>query len=236
LRGFNKTLLFVDLIVALASAALLVAQDTHATVSGEIRGPGGATVGALNAVLTLAEPPHTLFSVRLDDEGEFKFTVLPAGTYTLTVAHLGFKTLKVKSIPLASAEQMILPPLRMELAPTDTPWLPIPELALHVAERNVGNLSGRVMRDESRGVASATVTLFCEDKLFGETKTNTSGEFIFFNLQPSDDCAIGVTHSGYYRWQRTDYEIQAGYDVTYSPIAVLPRRRAKLSRAASTVR
>lgn len=109
--------------------------------------------------LTLAEPPHTLFSLRLGDEGRFKFTVLPPGTYTLTVAQLGFKTLKVKSISVAIAEQRILPPLRMHVAPTDMPWLPIPEFELRAADQRFGNLTGRVMRDEVRPLARATVHL-----------------------------------------------------------------------------
>ena len=145
--------------------SLLKAQDTSATLSGEIRGPRGMTVGALNAELMLLEPPHSLFSLRLDNKGNFKFKVLPPGTYTLTVAALGFKTLKVKSIKIASAEQKILPSLRMDLAPTDTPWLPIAEFALRVADLRFGNLSGRVMRDECRGLVGATVKLFCEVKL-----------------------------------------------------------------------
>jgi hypothetical protein len=187
--------------------SLLKAQDTSATVSGEIRGPRGMTLRALNAELMLLDPPHTLFSLRLDNKGNFKFTVLPPGTYTLTVADLGFKTLKLKSIKVANAEQKILPPLQMDLAPTDTPWLPIAEFALRAADFRFGNLSGRVMRDESRGLVGATVRLFCEDKLCGETKTDASGEFIFFNLQPGDDYAIHVTRAGYYPWQGTDYTV-----------------------------
>jgi len=75
---------------------------------------------------------------------------------------------------------------------------------------------------------------FCEDKLCGETKTDAQGEFIFFNLQPGDDYAIHVTRAGYYPWQGTDYTVLAGYDATYRPVVI--RRRAKLSRAANTVR
>ncbi len=170
----------------------------------------------------------------MNQDGRFKFSVLPEGLYTLTVPLTGFKTLNVKSIIVARGEQKALPPLEMEVTPTDVPWLPIAEFALRVTDRKSGNPGGHVMRDESRGLYGASVRLFCEDQLRGETKTDTKGEFIFFNLQPGDDYAIRVTHPGYYPRQWTGYTVQAGYDGTYRPI-VLPRR-AKLSRAASTVR
>ena len=226
--------MFIKSIFALAAAAILAAQDTRATLSGEIRGPGGATVPALNADLTLLEPPHTLFSLRLDDKGRFKFILLTPGTYALTVGRLGFKTLKVKSILVASGEQKILPPLRMEAEPSDTPWLPIPEFALRAADRTAGNLSGRVDDSRERPLSHATIKLLCDEKVCEETKTDDKGEFSFFNLAPRDDYAIRVIRRGYYPWQATDYEIQAGYDTTYGSIVL--RRGVKLSRAATTVR
>jgi len=238
LRSFNKTsLLFISPIFLLAVAAVLAAQDTSASVSGEIRGPGGATIGPLNAELTFVEPPHAKFSVLLDDEGRFKFTVLPPGTFTLTVAQSGFKTLKVKSIVVASAEQKTLPPLRMDVAPTDMPWLPIPEFELRAGNQRFGNLAGRVMRDEVRPLTRATVQLFCDDLICGETKTDANGDFLFLNLAPRDEYSFRISHPGFYSWQGTDhtaFEVLAGYDATYEPI-VLPRRD-RLSRAASTVR
>jgi len=172
----------------------------------------------------------------MDDQGRFKFTVLPQGSYTLSVAHLGFKTLKVKSIRLTAGEGKVLPPLIMDVAPTDIPWLPIPEFALRAANPDFGNLSGRVMHDESRAIARAKIQLLCDEKICGETHADTDGKFIFFNLQPRDDYEIRVTHPGYHPWQWADYRVQAGYDVTYSPIFVALPRRTKLSRAASTVR
>jgi hypothetical protein len=237
-RSFNKTsLLFINSIFLLAVAAVLAAQDTSASVSGEIRGPRGATLGPLNAELTRLEPPHSTFSLRLDDEGRFKFTVLPPGTFTLTVAQLGFKTLKVKSIVVASADQKTLPPLRMDVSPTDMPWLPIPEFELRAGDQRFGNLAGRVMRDEVRPLTHATVQLFCGDQICGETKTDANGDFLFLNLAPRDEYSFRISHPGFYSWQGTDYtafEVLAGYDATYEPI-VLPRRH-RLSRAASTVR
>jgi hypothetical protein len=236
-RSFNKTLLFIKLIFALAAAGLLAAQDTSATLSGQVRPFPDGSLPGLTVVLAREQRPLTISSVQADDEGRFEFTALPQGSYTLRVAHLGFKALKVKSIPVASAEQKTLPPLRMDVAPTDMPWLPIPEFELRVGDQRFGNLAGRVMRDEARPLARAKVQLFCDDQLCGETKTDANGDFLFLNLAPRDEYPFRISHPGFYSWQGTGYtafEVLAGFDATYRAI-VLPRR-TKLSRAASTVR
>jgi hypothetical protein len=54
--------------------------------------------------------------MRTDDDGKFKFTVLPAGVYTLTLTERGFQPLTLKSIRVASGEQKILPTLRLDVA------------------------------------------------------------------------------------------------------------------------
>lgn len=226
-RSFNKKSLVIYSIFVLAATGLLAAEDTSATLSGQINGP------ATDVQLTLQAPPRTIFSVRKDDQGRFKFSVLPGGTYVLEVGYLGFKYFKVKSIQVASGQQKVLPPLRMDVAPSDT-FLPNPEFDPHRGDQPFGNLSGRVLGHNSRALALATVKLICDEKICGETKTNSNGEFIFFNLSPRDDYTILVTRSGYYEWQAGDYEIQAGYDATYGSIMLRPR--TKLARAASTVR
>jgi hypothetical protein len=115
--------------------------------------------------------------------------------------------------------------------------MPVPEfLELRSTNLHAGNLSGCVGQDERCLLVGATVKLFCDEKVCGETKTDANGKFIFFNLPPRDDYAIRIVRSGYYAWQGADYNVQAGYDATYGPIFVSPRRRVKLSRAASTVR
>jgi hypothetical protein len=227
-RSSNRTLLFINLIFALAAATVLAAQDTSASVSGEIDGP------TADAELTLQTAPHTVFSVRTHDGGKFKFSVLPAGTYTLTMSFLGFRTLRVKSIQVASGEHKVLPRLRVDMAPSDFAGPPIADHMELATDQRVGNLSGRVENDRERPISHAMVKLLCDEKICSQTKTDAKGEFIFFNLLPRENYVIRVTHPGYYPWQGTDYQVQAGYDANYGSIVVRPR--AKLSRAASTVR
>lgn len=233
-RSFNRTLLFINSIFALAAAGVLLAQDASATLSGQVRPfPDGSFPG-LTVELTLEHGPGTIFSVRADDDGKFEFTVLPQGSYTLRVAQMGFGTVTVKSIWLASEERKILPPLRLYVTPTDV-ITPVPEfLELRSTDQDAGNLSGRVTRDEDRSITQAMVRLLCDDKICGETKTDANFKFVFFNLAPRDDYTILVLRAGYYPWQGIDYKIEAGYDATYRSIVILPR--VKLSRAASTVR
>jgi hypothetical protein len=230
--------LFIKLIFALAVAGVLAAQDTSASVSGEIYDTTGTSIGFGEAELRLQPSPHTLFSVRMNHDGQFRFAVLPEGEYALTVSITGFKTLRVKSIGVVSGEQKILPPLHMDVAPTDLPWLPIPEFALRVTDRKFGNLSGHVKDSLERPISRAVVKLSCDERVCGETKTDANGNFIFFNLAPRDDYAFRISHPGFRTLEGADYtafEVLAGYDANYRTI-VLPRRSSKLSRAASTVR
>jgi hypothetical protein len=207
----------------------LAAQDISATVSGRIR----PAIQATDIVLTLQSQPHTLFSVRLDDQGRFRFSVLPAGTYTLTITRPGFKTLNVRSIAVGPLEQKTLPLLHPEVAPTDVPWLPIAYYELRAEDEQHGNLSGRVVRSEGRALARARVRLFNGDSPAGETRTDEDGRFSFLNLVPGDDYSIRVTRTGYQSWEGTGYTVQAGYDAVYQDIVL---RRANTSRAATTVR
>ena len=58
--------------------------------------PSGARVA--NATVTLTNPEKGITrTFKTNDEGNFSFALLPAGTYTLTVEAAGFKTFKVAS-------------------------------------------------------------------------------------------------------------------------------------------
>ena len=205
--------------VAITSVALLAAQDTSATVSGVVRAWDDGAIYGVDAELRLEESPHTRFSVRADNEGRFKFTILPAGTYTLTLAKRGFRTLTLKSIQVATGEQKVLRPLRVEFDGSCGAGGPILEhLELLPTELHVGNLSGHVERSHGRPIARATVQLLCDErKVCGETKTDSNGEFIFFDLPPRNDITIRVTHPGFYAWEGSGFRIREGLSATYAP-------------------
>ena len=82
-------------------------------------------------------------------------------------------------------------------------------------------------------IARATVKLLCDErKVRGETKTDSNGEFVFFNLKPRDDITIRFTHPSL-RVGRTDYEVRAGFDSTYETVTLEHCPRQLRSQATS---
>jgi 5-hydroxyisourate hydrolase-like protein (transthyretin family) len=202
---------------------LLLAQDTTATLSGEVRDITGAAIPATNAELRLEDPPRTISSVRTDNQGRFQFTVLPSGTYALELFQPGFRTLTLKSIRLGSGEHKMLPSLRLDVGVCGEP--PIDYIELLRTEQHVGNLRGHVLRQQRHypgpAIAHATVKLLCDEReVCGETKTDSNGEFMFSDLPPGKNFTIGVTHPGYYLLEERTYEVQAGFKATYWPITL----------------
>ena len=82
---------------------------SSAALSGSVSDPSGARVP--NATVTLTNPEKGITrAFKTNDEGNFSFALLPAGTYTLTVEAAGFKTFKQQAITLEvgqSASQAI---------------------------------------------------------------------------------------------------------------------------------
>jgi hypothetical protein len=216
--AINKTA-FIKLILALALVGVLAAQDTSATLTGMVLGPGDATLPEFDAQLTLEESPRTIFSVRTNSNGMFKFDVLPAGRYTLRLQQPGWKNVTVKSISLGAGEDKRLPVMRVYVAENQCGGGFVDHFELSPVGREDGNLASRVMRDERHPIARATVKLLCDErKVCSETKTDANGDFIFLDLQPEKYFTLRVSHPGFYSLEEQNYEVQAGYDSIYWPI------------------
>ena len=70
-----------------------------AALSGSVSDQSGARVP--NATVTLTNPEKGITrAFKTNEEGNFSFALLPAGTYTLTVEAAGFRTFKVQAITL----------------------------------------------------------------------------------------------------------------------------------------
>jgi len=155
-------LLFINTIFVLGATAVLAAQDTGATVSGQVRDVTDTPIQFANAELKRQDPPRTIYSARTDQEGKFQFTVLAAGTYTLKLLVPGFKLLTVRSIQVASEEPKVLPPLRLDI-PISCAGPFVDYFELSPDDRTTGNLSGSVLRDQNKPLAGANIQILCED-------------------------------------------------------------------------
>ena len=102
LRGHSLFLLLAVICVtisAISPAALGQTLASTASFSGSVSDTSGARVANANAVLSSPEKGITR-SFKTDAEGNFSFSLLPPGSYTLTVQASGFKTYKQEGITL----------------------------------------------------------------------------------------------------------------------------------------
>jgi hypothetical protein len=95
--------LLVGAIVLAASMTLPTVQAqtlaSSASFSGAVSDPSGALVA--NATVTLASTEKGITrTFKTDNEGNFSFPLLPAGTYVVTVEAAGFKTFKQQGLTL----------------------------------------------------------------------------------------------------------------------------------------
>lgn len=102
---FGSLSLFLCLIVAEIAISTIVCAahgqtlTSTASFSGSVSDPSGARVS--NASVTLTSPEQGITrQFKTDAEGNFSFSLLPAGTYTLNVQAAGFKTFLQKGISL----------------------------------------------------------------------------------------------------------------------------------------
>ena len=96
------------IVCAIAYVLLMVtppalAQITTATMNGIVEDPSGASVPAAAATLTADSTRVTTRGVS-DAKGEFTFTFLPPGKYSITINAAGFKLLQRSGIELKPGE------------------------------------------------------------------------------------------------------------------------------------
>ena len=82
------------------TAAPLCAQTFHGAVSGSVTDPTGASVAGATVLLFNAATDTKLTFIS-NKAGEFNFTELPVGTYSLTVSAPGFQSRKIAAIDVA---------------------------------------------------------------------------------------------------------------------------------------
>jgi hypothetical protein len=105
LRNAFRTLL---LVLAVQFALPAISQTFRGGISGTVTDPSGAALpGAL--VTAVETATNTSFNAVASSAGEFAFTNLPLGDYTVAVSAAGFETVKVTKVNVSGGVSYTLP-------------------------------------------------------------------------------------------------------------------------------
>jgi len=103
-----STLALLALAVSVALPPRILAQTFRGGISGTVTDQSGAVVpGAMIAAVETAT--NTSLKTVSSSAGEFAFTNLPLGDYSVTVSSTGFSTVKVKSVTVSAGVSYTLP-------------------------------------------------------------------------------------------------------------------------------
>jgi hypothetical protein len=102
-RLFSETLLRI-LLLTLVACATMMAQESRATITGNVTDPQGAAIPGANVV---AKNPATNAEVKAasNESGLYVLPLLNAGTWTVTATAVGFKAAVDNSVELRASER-----------------------------------------------------------------------------------------------------------------------------------
>jgi hypothetical protein len=104
MRHHNRTYLLPLGLLLLCTPALIQAQTVTGSLSGTVRDASGAVIA--NAAVKLTQPATGVTrDAQTDERGDFIFSALVNGEYTLTVSAGGFKNAERRGVTLTSAER-----------------------------------------------------------------------------------------------------------------------------------
>ena len=96
------------LLLLAAPATTLVAQNFRGSISGNVTDPSGAEVPGAQIVATDTATGNAHKTVS-SGSGDYAFTDLPLGSYTVTAMAQGFATIKVNKVPVSAGVVYSLP-------------------------------------------------------------------------------------------------------------------------------
>jgi Carboxypeptidase regulatory-like domain len=212
----------VSTAIALFLVALpVVAQDGTASLTGKVQDPVSAGAADTLVELVLTRAPVILFQSIADSGGVYRFTRLPAGEYDLTLSHVGFNTLTVKSTIILNGEHRAMPTLQLSAGANGDCSHPGEPDAIRFfrSQTNVGSFGGTV-RLGGTTVSGADITLKCTTgKPCGAARTDSGGQFLFKAL-PSGYFSVRVTGLGFYPEDSPTYRVAAGAESAYASIYI----------------
>ena len=112
--------LSLTLAVLFALPALSHGQTFRGGISGTVTDPSGAVVPGAQ-VTAVETATGTSYKAVTSSAGEFAFTNLPVGDYTVTVSAAGFATIKVNKVTVLAGESYTLP-IKLRSPAPRRPW------------------------------------------------------------------------------------------------------------------
>lgn len=148
LRAFTGMFLLLAAVLPVARG-----QSVTGQVSGTIVDPAGAVVPGA-AVQLIHDLSQTIHQFTTESTGEFLFTGLVPGAYSLRVAQKGFKTYDQSGITVAAQERVDLHQIRLEVGEV-TSTVEVQADAVHVAtdssDRSMDMNLKQILDDPTRG-------------------------------------------------------------------------------------
>jgi len=191
------------LLACLACSRLpLIAQERAAGISGVLQDSYGVLITGGDSVTLEAAGGGIRHTTQTDYRGGFRFSGVPAGTYTLSIYVPGFDRIKIK-LNLLAGEDKSLPPFRLNIGSTGGCLFNDDPVWTHflVTDPPNGALAGSVNAGPHL-VENARVTLACW--LGGDcrerperTSTDAQGNFEFKDI-PAGRYYLSIQQKGFY--------------------------------------
>src|SRR5579859_371124 len=100
--------IFFSLLALCLLGSLAVAQNFRGGIVGSVTDPTGAAVPGAQ-VVAVATSTNTTYKTVSSSAGEFSFSDLPLGDYTVTVSASGFAAQNIKNVPVTAGVTYSLP-------------------------------------------------------------------------------------------------------------------------------
>jgi hypothetical protein len=203
----------------LCSPFPLLAQDKTASLSGVLQDPTGVAIGGYASVTLDSAEDGLRRTIHPDEQGNFHFSGLTAGRYTLSTQVLGFDSLKL-DLTLLAGEQRSWPPVRLGLGSSGCFAQHIDPVSIRFLSTGpaFGALAGNV-NDGKQQVVNARVKLACygggECSDPGGARTDSQGNFEFNDVRLGR-YILTIEHDGLLPLINIPFVVTGGLESSYT--------------------
>jgi hypothetical protein len=156
---------------------------------------------------------------RTESSGAYRFLVVPAGEYDLTIRSSWFYETTIKAVRLGTEEVRIVPTIQLDfIGLADCGASEIRPLHYRLSnDAGTGSLSGIILDSQGKPIAEATVVLYTHNSgKLGTTKSGSSGGFSFKGLPPQNQYWISISAEGYFADELLGLAVQSGLDAAHT--------------------